>query len=189
MLFSPFFFNCGILYNRNSFNSLSKRFVVVIVSTHLALSDISCICFHFCPTHLSDIYCGFFCIFCRTHLALSDISCVLLSFLSDTSSCGHIWLCRTYALSSRNKADVMNRLDVTEHLRRQMHEMRSLLESALPCLGSPGGQSRTPSQQLHHRNKRRYHQLPVMASRHARCLSIRCFNRRRAMRLQDRLLL
>ena len=38
----------------------------------------------------------------------------------------------------------MNRLDATEHLRRQMHEMRSLLESALPCLGSPGGQSRTP---------------------------------------------
>ena len=27
---------------------------------------------------------------------LSDISCVFLSFLSDISSCGHIWLCRTY---------------------------------------------------------------------------------------------
>ena len=38
----------------------------------------------------------------------------------------------------------MNRLDATEHLRRQMHEMLSMLESALPCLGSPGGQSRTP---------------------------------------------
>ena len=38
----------------------------------------------------------------------------------------------------------MNRLDATEHLRREMHEIRSLLESALPCLGSPGGQSRTP---------------------------------------------
>ena len=33
---------------------------------------------------------------CRTYLALSDISCVFLSFLSDTSSCGHNWLCRTY---------------------------------------------------------------------------------------------
>ena len=38
----------------------------------------------------------FFCHFCRTNLALSDISCVFWSFLSDTSSCGHIWLCRTY---------------------------------------------------------------------------------------------
>ena len=28
-------------------------------------------------------------------LLLSDISCVLLSFLSETSSCGHIWQCWT----------------------------------------------------------------------------------------------
>ena len=49
----------------------------------------------------------------RTYLALSDMSCRLLSslpdisnfvghimrvfsFVSDTSSCGHIWMCRTY---------------------------------------------------------------------------------------------
>ena len=53
-------------------------------------------CFNFCLTHLSDISCDFFCKFCRTHLALSDISCVFWTFLSDISSCGHIWLCRTY---------------------------------------------------------------------------------------------
>ena len=45
----------------------------------------------FCRTYLAD-----FCHFCRTHVTLSDISCVFWSFLSDTSSCGHIWLCRTY---------------------------------------------------------------------------------------------
>ena len=44
----------------------------------------------------------------------------------------------------RWEADVMNRLDATEHLSREMHEMRSLLESALPGLGSSGGQTRTP---------------------------------------------
>ena len=33
---------------------------------------------------------------CRTYLALSDISWVFFTFLSDTSSCGHNWLCRTY---------------------------------------------------------------------------------------------
>ena len=38
---------------------------------------------------------------CRTNLALSDISCVFWSFLSDTSSCGHIWLCRTYLAGTR----------------------------------------------------------------------------------------
>ena len=38
---------------------------------------------------------------CRTHLALSDISCVFWSFLSDISSCGHIWLCRTYLAGTR----------------------------------------------------------------------------------------
>ena len=45
----------------------------------------------FCRT-----YRAFFCHFCRTNLALSDISCVFWSFLSDISSCGHIWPCRTY---------------------------------------------------------------------------------------------
>ena len=35
---------------------------------------------------------------------------------------------------------MINLLDATEHLH---HEMRSLLELALPCLGSPGGKSRT----------------------------------------------
>ena len=44
----------------------------------------------------------------------------------------------------RWEADVMNRLDATEHLSREMHEMRSLLKSALPSLGSSGGQTRTP---------------------------------------------
>ena len=45
----------------------------------------------FCRTNLAV-----FCHFCRTNLALSDISCVFCSLLSDTSSCGHNWLCRTY---------------------------------------------------------------------------------------------
>ena len=46
---------------------------------------------YFCRT-----YPAVFCHFCRTNLALSDISRDFWSFLSDTSSCGHIWLCRTY---------------------------------------------------------------------------------------------
>ena len=76
------------------FKSHYKRLDGVIVSTHLALSDIPRGFFlHFCLTHLSDISCDFF---CRTHLALSDISCMFLSFVSDITSCGHIWLCRTY---------------------------------------------------------------------------------------------
>ena len=44
-----------------------------------------------CRTYLA------FCFhFCLTHLALSDISNGFVSFLPDTSSCGHIWLCHTY---------------------------------------------------------------------------------------------
>ena len=62
------FFKCGVLDNRYSFNNLTKRFVVVIVSTNLALSDIPCILFPF----LSDTYVGHILHF--------------LSFLSDTSS-------------------------------------------------------------------------------------------------------
>ena len=45
------------------------------------------------------------------------------------------------------EAEVMNRLDATENLSRDMHQMRSLLESALPGFVSgspPGGQSGTP---------------------------------------------
>ena len=45
----------------------------------------------FCQTYPAVV-----CNLCRTNLALSDISCVFWSFLSDTSSCGHIWPCRTY---------------------------------------------------------------------------------------------
>ena len=50
----------------------------------------------FCRT-----YPAFFRHSCRTNLALSDISCVFWSFLSVTSSCGHIWLCRTYLAGTR----------------------------------------------------------------------------------------
>ena len=44
---AQFFFKYGVLYNRDSFNSFSKRFVAVIVSINLALPDISCIVFSF----------------------------------------------------------------------------------------------------------------------------------------------
>ena len=50
----------------------------------------------FCRT-----YTAVFCHFCRTNLAFSDISCVFWSFLSDTSSFGHIWICRTYLAGTR----------------------------------------------------------------------------------------
>ena len=82
----------GCIIGISRFKSHSKRLEVIIVScqTHLAF------CFHFCLTLSVGHICRFFFNFCRTHLALSDISCVFWSFLSDISSCGHIWLCRTY---------------------------------------------------------------------------------------------
>ena len=50
-----------------------------------------------CRTYLALIY-----YFCRTHLVvLSDMYCVCLSFSTVTSSCGHIWLCRTYLAWTR----------------------------------------------------------------------------------------
>ena len=79
------------------FKSHYKRLDGVTVSTH-PVRHISVFFFHFCLTHLSDISCDFF---CRTHLALSDISCMFLSFASDITSCGHIWLCRTYLAGTR----------------------------------------------------------------------------------------
>ena len=56
--------------------------------------------------HICRTYHAILLNFCRTHLALSDISCVFLPFLSDISSCGHIWLCRTYLAGTGPTLDV-----------------------------------------------------------------------------------
>ena len=63
---------------------------------------------YFCRT-----YPAVFCHFCRTNLALSDISRDFWSFLSDTSSCGHIWLCRTYLAGTGPTVLTIERLDVS----------------------------------------------------------------------------
>ena len=57
--------------------------------------------------HICRTYLAIFCNFCRTHLALSDIPCVFWSFLSDISSCGHIWLCRTYLAGTERSSSVV----------------------------------------------------------------------------------
>ena len=70
----------------------------------------------------------------------------------------------------RWEADVMNRLDATEHLSREMHEMRSLLESRgwnplYRAWVRPAARRGHRSQQLHHRNKGRDNLLPLMVGK------------------------
>ena len=59
--FQVYCIECKIkwMYRISRLKSHSTRLDVVIVSTHLALSD-STRCFHFYLTHLSDISCNFF---------------------------------------------------------------------------------------------------------------------------------
>ena len=62
---------------------------------------------------------------CRTNPSLSDISCVFWSFLSDTSSCGHIWLCRTYLAGTRpTYATEMRKRIYASHARRGVYTPR-----------------------------------------------------------------
>ena len=81
-------------------------------------------------TILCRTYPAVFCHFCRTNLALSDISSVFWSFLSDTSSCGHIWLCRTYLAGTGpvparyvRQSQICPQLDMSDKNDQKTHDM------------------------------------------------------------------
>ena len=80
----------------------------------------------------------------------SDIYCVCWSFVSDTSSCGHIWLCRTYlAGTSVSHAEIsLHREEYSPTFPRQVAAMYSFIQlGELGCRGENANVQ--PSKQQH----------------------------------------